>query len=630
MGINVENNRTHQMSKLLLGAATLAGAVMAFSTQASAASFNPADTSVQMFRWKWNDIARECTNWLGPQGYGAVQISPPHASRQLGTWYDVYQPVNYAKLDSLMGTEAELQAMINTCHAAKVRVYADVVVNQLADGSGTATDGSRWNAAQLSYPYFSSADFHSSCVIQGSDYSLADRTKVTSCRLNNLPDLHTGAGYVQGQIRAYLSKLVGMGIDGVRLDAAKHIAPADIKAILTGAPRTTSAGEALWFTQEVIPDGGVKVADYYDTGTVNEFHYVYAMKEMFQNVNGASISQLPTIMGTPTRWGGTWGFIPSEKATVFVNNWDSERGDGHPSSLVASNFTGVTNDTSGTRRYSLANILMLAWPYGSAQVHSGFRFTSTEQGPPSASPFDANGQPLINQQWDFIHRWTEISNMVGFRAATSGQGVANIATGTQHQIAFSRGDKGFVAINNDTATWNATLATGLPAGTYCNVVNGLLNAAKTGCTGESVVVPANGLVTVKLGSVTGAAVPAMALHANQRVTAAACTSVAVTFRVANANTTYGQSVYVTGNRAELGNWSAASTGVLAIEGSGANAAWSRTIALPPSTALQYKFLKQGGTTAWEGSQGTASGNREAVTPACGAATLVLDAGSFRS
>jgi len=625
----MEVTQKKQLTTILFGVSSLLGLTLLLSAQATAANFNPADTSVQMFRWKWNDIARECTDWLGPQGYGAVQISPPHASRKLGTWYDIYQPVNYTRLDSLMGTEAEFQAMINACHAAKVRIYADVVVNQLADGSGTATDGSRWNAATLTYPNFSTPDFHATCQIQGADYNKADRSNVTTCRLNNLPDLKTDGSYVQGQIRNYLNKLVAMGVDGVRIDAAKHMKPADITAFLNGTSRTTTSGEPLWITQEVITDGGAKAADYFANGSVNEFHYVYAMKEMFQKINGASVSKLRTFMGSPTAWGGSWNFIPSDKATVFINNWDSERGDGSPSSLVASNFTGVANDTNGSKRYQLANILMLAWPYGSTQLHSGFRFTNKDQGPPNASPFDANGNALINKEWDFIHRWPEISNMVGFRAATSGQGVTNYMPGNDHQLAFSRGDKGFVAINNDTTVWNATLATGLPAGTYCNVVTGLLNAAKTACLGETVVVPASGLVTVKLGSVNATTVPAMALHANQKVSAAVCTSVAVTFRVAGAGTVYGQGVYVVGNRAELGNWAVAGAAALGIEGSGANAAWSRTLALPPSTAIQYKFLKQGGTTVWEGNQSSTSGNREVVTPACGAAPLVLDAGSFK-
>jgi len=68
---------------------------------------------------------------------------------------------------------------------------------------------------------------------------------------------------------------------------------------------------------------------------------------------------------------------------------------------------------------------------------------------------------------------------------------------------------------------------------------------------------------------------------------------------------------------------------LTIESSGANAAWSRTLQLPPATAIQYKFLKHGAVAdVWESNQSTNSGNREAVTPACGG-SLILDAGSFQ-
>ncbi len=69
-----------------------------------------------------------------------MQISPPGASKNANGWWGVYRPVNFANLTSRMGTPARLQSMINACHAAGVRVYADIVVNQMADGSGTATD----------------------------------------------------------------------------------------------------------------------------------------------------------------------------------------------------------------------------------------------------------------------------------------------------------------------------------------------------------------------------------------------------------------------------------------------------------------------------------------------------------
>lgn len=608
----------------ILAASTLFGA----ATAPAQAALNPADTSVQMFRWKWNDIAKECTNFLGPQGYGAVQVSPPHAAANIGPWWDVYQPVNFTSLNSKMGTEAEFQSMINTCHAAGVRIYVDTVVNHLSASSGTATNGNTFNATTLSYPNFSAPDFHTNCTIADSDYgSPGNRNNVMNCRLSGLPDLMTESAYVQGQIKNFFNKLVAMGADGIRIDAAKHIQPSHIAAILAGTNRTTQLGEQLWVTQEVIPDSNVVRSDYFANGTLNEFQYTFAMKSTFRNA-GASISQIRTIMGTPGNWGGTWGFIPSDKATVFINNWDTER---NGSSLVASDFvSGHINDTQGTKRYDLANIFMLAWPYGHAQLHSGYRFSNSEDGPPAASPFDASGNPLVNQSWDFIHRWSNISNMVKFRSTVAGTGVDWFVQGTGNQIAFARGAKGFVAINNDGATWDASLQTMLPAGTYCNVTQGQLNASGTGCTGGSLTVASNGIVTVSIPGNNGTSTPAVALHVNQKVGGTpACTSVSVKFRVANANTVTGQSVYVAGNQSALGNWTGGTGNVLTQETTGANAAWSRTFQLPPATAIQYKFLKKGAVAdVWERNQATGSGNREVTTVGCGQAVQVLDAGSF--
>ena len=624
----IKNSRNTIMQKAVAATVVTLG-VMGIAAPSLAATFNSNASSVQMFHWKWTDIAKECTNFLGPQGYGGVQISPPSSANRGVNWYDIYQPVDYTNFTSKMGTGAELQSMINTCHAAGVRVYADVVVNHLAAGSGTATSGATWNASTLTYPRFSGNDFHPNCTIQDSDYN-NNRNGVTQCRLVGLPDLDTASSYVQGEIKNYLTTLINMGFDGFRFDAAKHIRQSELQAIASSVTHTTTSGEPLWITQEIITDGTVDRNSYLSIGTINEFKYATAMRETFRNANGASISQIRTIMGTPGNWGGTWGFITdSSKATVFVNNWDTER---NGDSMNASNNSGVINDTNGTKRYDLANIFMLAWPYGEAQIHSGFNFTNRDNDAPSASPFDANGNPKINQDWDFIHRWSDISNMVAFRSTTSGQGVDNFTSGSGNQIAFNRGAKGFLAINNDFSAWNSSFQTLLPAGTYCNVVHGNLNAAKTACTSDSVVVSANGTISVSVPANGGATAPAIALHVNQRLgsTPPTCTSVPVTFRVANANTVTGQSVYVVGNRSELGNWTPTSGDVLTAQASGANATWSRTIQLPPSTAIEYKFLKSGAVTnVWESNQATTSGNRMATTQACNATALVLDAGSFK-
>jgi alpha-amylase len=591
-------------SRRLALALTLA--LAAFAPPALA--LNPNSTSVQMFEWSWNDIATECTQWLGPKGFGGVQISPPGASKNANGWWGVYQPVNYTNLTSRMGTPSQLQTMINTCHAAGVRVYADIVVNQMADGSGTATDGSTWNAATLAYPFFSANDFHANCNINDSDYnSPAGRSNVQNCRLGGLPDLATESSYVQGQIVNYLKALLAMGVDGFRIDAAKHM-PASawtsiMSAVKAAYPKNLQ-GENIWVTQEIINDGEVDRPSYFPVGTLNEFQFTSAMRDVFRNNNGLNLASIPSVMGTWGNWGGSWGFIQPQNATIFVTNWDTERNGG---SLNINNNGGA--DAAG-QRYTLAHIFMLAQGYGEAQLYSGFKFTDTGADRPSTSPY-SGGVPQINVVWDFAHRWTPLANMVAFRNASLGQAQQNWIVGNNgNQVAFSRGNVGFVALNNSASAWTQTFATGLPAGVYCNVINGSTNAAGTGCTADSVTVDASGNASFTVPANNSGSNPAVAIYTGQK-TSASTPTCAVTFTIANANTVMGQNLRVVGNVTGLGAWAPGSGFALTIQGSGANVPWSGTISLPAGTAIQYKYVKWDGSTAtWESNQATSSGNRE--------------------
>ena len=52
-------------------------------TKLVAAHYNPYyveghDTMVHLFEWKWTDIADECERFLGPMGFGGVQVSYIH------------------------------------------------------------------------------------------------------------------------------------------------------------------------------------------------------------------------------------------------------------------------------------------------------------------------------------------------------------------------------------------------------------------------------------------------------------------------------------------------------------------------------------------------------------------------
>ncbi len=78
-----------------------------------------------------------------------------------------------------LGDATAFQNMINTCHAAGVKVVADTVVNHMAAGSGTGTGGSSYT--KYNYPgLYSSYDMDDFAPATVSDYT--NRANVQNCR----------------------------------------------------------------------------------------------------------------------------------------------------------------------------------------------------------------------------------------------------------------------------------------------------------------------------------------------------------------------------------------------------------------------------------------------------------------
>jgi alpha-amylase len=139
---------------------------------------------------------------------------------------DVYQPADYT-IGGRLGTETQFAAMVGACHAAGVKVYVDAVLNHMAAGDGgtdTSYDGQSFNAGTLSYPPYTSADFHSYPVdcpeSNNSIENWLNYTEVTECRLSGLPDLATQTPAVRGAEAGYLNSMIELGVDGFRLDSA--------------------------------------------------------------------------------------------------------------------------------------------------------------------------------------------------------------------------------------------------------------------------------------------------------------------------------------------------------------------------------------------------------------------------
>ena len=100
---------------------------------------------------------------------------------------------------------------------------------------------------------------------------------------------------------------------------------------------------------------------------VTEFRYCQKMAQGIQDYNQ---------LGGLVDYG--WGMTRADRAFVFVDNHDNQRGHGGAGEVV-------THKTP--REYTQAISYMLAHPYGFAQVMSSFYFTNSDEGPPHNSDY---------------------------------------------------------------------------------------------------------------------------------------------------------------------------------------------------------------------------------------------------
>ncbi|TXT03830.1 hypothetical protein VHUM_04351 [Vanrija humicola] len=167
-------------------------------------------------------------DYLQGMGVDAIWISPVHQN------IDVHTPYNYAyhgywvndvtKLNPRFGSEQDLQTLISELHKRDMYIMVDIAINSIPtlnqndalSSESLAADNSMWTDP---------AYFHKQCWI---DYS-----NQTSCEIcwfgdANLPlmDVNTEHPYVISTLNTWIKDFVTKyNIDGLRLDAGKHIPP---------------------------------------------------------------------------------------------------------------------------------------------------------------------------------------------------------------------------------------------------------------------------------------------------------------------------------------------------------------------------------------------------------------------
>jgi len=460
-----------QMARLItLGSlASLVALTVAIPTPNLVRRSGGKDVIIQMFQWNWDSIAQECTDFIGPAGYGYVQVSPAQETITGDQWWTDYQPVSYI-IGNKHGTRERYRNMVDTCHRAGVKVMADIIPNHMAGlDSGSGTSGSTFT--HYNYPgIYEKEDFHYCGTKNNAIVNWSDPHEVQFCQLDGLADLATGTENVMQRLAVHLNDLMSLGVDGLRIDAAKHVPASDLSNIMGRLSKTPS-----FITQEVYFGGGagVQPQEYTGVGNVQAFQYAFALKSAFKSKGLAMFQSLDNQ-----------GWLSSSSANTFVANHDTER-DGS---------TLNDNDSSASDTYRLAHVLMLAHPYGTPTVLSSYQYSSRDDGAPDKGV----GKCGANSEWKCQHRYTAIANMVAFHNTVGSERMTNWVAPSSQRIAFGRGSLGFVAINNEASAWDATFSTSLPAGTYCDAISGSVSSGK--CTGTSVTVDSSGSFKVSISS----------------------------------------------------------------------------------------------------------------------------------
>ncbi|MEN9749485.1 MAG: hypothetical protein RL149_563 [Actinomycetota bacterium] len=423
---------------------------------------------VQMNMWSFDSVAAEC-GYLAEVGYDWVLVSPPQEDIPGSEWWAHYQPVSY-KIDSSLGNEKQFKNMVTTCNTAGVQIMVDVVLNHMTGlMSGKGFAGTEFT--KYEFPGLYATDDFNQCptfVSQIEDWSNVE--EIQQCELLGLADLNTGKENVRGKLVEFLKTLRNMGVSGFRVDAAKHIAAADLKKIVDNFDSNTT------FISEVIGEQPPQ-SEYYAFGHVFSFDWITQMRNIFSSngLLGGSADQAYFDM-----------LSPSDKTVTLVSNHDTERNGGAVTYLFPKSF-------------NLASVFTLAVPYGKPMMYSSYAFDDTDQGPitdftgyqPLAKCVDNVGPEhgaYVAGDWICQHRWPAITGMIAFHKAVGDSPFTKIWQ-SGDAYGFGRGKLGYVAFNTGDATVTATIKTDMPAGNYLDRISG-----------KPVTVGADGSMTVAIDS----------------------------------------------------------------------------------------------------------------------------------
>jgi alpha-amylase len=438
--------------------------------------FNPniiekTDVILHAFDWSYADIANNA-RIISQLGYRSVLVSPAMKSLtdKNGTaWWQRYQPQDYRIIDNQLGNTRDFLNMIHQLQSEGVRVYADVVFNHMANEAYKREDLQYPSTSEiqqyndniqhyqtdalfgdLSQPLFNETHFVDAFGIN--DWK--NTWEVQNGRITDgdndpgLPKLKV-CDYVIEQQRNYLKALKQLGVQGFRIDAAKHMKLEHLQRIWT-----KDITEGMHIFGEIITDGGASKEEYelflkpYIEKTELGAYDFPLFNTLFQALqNDGSMESLvnPYSVGQA---------LYNFRSTTFAITHDIPNNEG---------FRGLLMDEQNEW---LAYSYILGRDGGVPLIYA-----------------DLNPSNIVNKQGKprWINGWKDLrmAKMIQFHNYTHGEPMHALYA-DNNTLVFARGSKGIVAINKSKTPvlieipWHKTMQDLLTKNDY-RLDNGKLN-----------------------------------------------------------------------------------------------------------------------------------------------------------
>ncbi|MBQ3782739.1 MAG: starch-binding protein [Lachnospiraceae bacterium] len=275
------------------------------TTSASNTSSSKLATNIQdgvilhCFCWSYNDIKNELPN-IAAAGFTSVQTSPAQPGNG-GSWYWLYQPGGFYIANNPLGNKDELKSLCEEADKYGIKVIVDVVANHTAGRGDDGLDGGS------DYHSFGPARYDS-------------REGITKGEIG-MPDLNSASANVYNKVKGYVEELKGVGVDGIRWDAAKHIElpseGCEFWKVVTDTG-LYNYGEILGSPNERMDESGIALMkEYSEYINVSDSPYGYDTLDRLRNGNVHTLDGFWTDKG-----------IDASKLVYWSENHDTYANDG--------------------------------------------------------------------------------------------------------------------------------------------------------------------------------------------------------------------------------------------------------------------------------------------------------------